>query len=168
MRWSDVGKLLGDVAPVVGGLLGGPAGAAVGSLVSKALGTDNTPDAVAAALQDPANAIKIVQLQENQQLQLATLQQQLEIAQAGTNTAEAASSNLFIAGWRPAVGWSCAVAFCYAFIIAPLSTWVAVLVGHPMPLPTMDLSQMMPVLLGMLGLGGMRTYEKIKGVSSSQ
>lgn len=166
MKWSDVGKLLGDVAPVVGGLLGGPAGAAVGGLVSKALGTDNTPDAVAAAIQDPANALKIVQLQANQELQLATLQQQLELAQAQTNTEEASSRSLFIGGWRPAVGWSCAAAFCYAFIVAPFSTWIATLTGHPVPLPTLDLSQMMPVLLGMLGLGGLRTYEKVRGVST--
>jgi hypothetical protein len=91
--------------------------------------------------------------------QISELQGQLD-----TNKAEAAGNKLFIAGWRPAVGWVCALAFGFTFVFAPLATWVAALAGHPVTFPTLDISQLMPVLLGMLGLGAMRTYEKVQGV----
>jgi hypothetical protein len=91
--------------------------------------------------------------------QIAELQGQLD-----TNKAEAASGNVFVAGWRPAVGWVCAMAFGFTFVFAPLATWAAALSGHPVTFPVLDISQLMPVLLGMLGLGVMRTYEKVQGV----
>jgi hypothetical protein len=74
MNWSDIGKAVGSVAPVVGGLLGGPAGAAVGSLVAGVLGTDKTPDAVNAALAaDPQALAKVQELQINAKVQLQQL-----------------------------------------------------------------------------------------------
>lgn len=74
MIWSDIGALVGKAAPIVGGLLGGPAGAAVGGLVASALGTDSTPDAVAAALQaDPQAMARVVEVQTNAKVQLQQL-----------------------------------------------------------------------------------------------
>lgn len=86
--------------------------------------------------------------------------------QLDTNKAEAANSNLFVAGWRPFVGWVCGTGFGVQFVIGPLGQWLATLAGHPVTFPNLDLGTMMPLLLGMLGLGGMRTAEKIQGVSS--
>lgn len=101
--------------------------------------------------------------QERDQLAavLATLQ-----AQTDTNKAEASSTNVFVAGWRPFVGWICGSGFGVQFVIGPLCEWGSALFGHPIKFPTMDLGTMMPLLLGMLGLGGMRTAEKIQGVPS--
>lgn len=85
--------------------------------------------------------------------------------QLDTNKAEAANQNMFVAGWRPFVGWICGTGFGVQFVFGPLGSWAAQLwTGHPTPFPPMDLGTMMPLLLGMLGLGGMRTVEKVQGV----
>jgi hypothetical protein len=92
---------------------------------------------------------------------LALVQGQLD-----TNKAEASSTNLFVAGWRPFVGWVCGTGFGVQFVIGPLGEWVATMAGHPVHFPQLDLGTLMPLLLGMLGLGGMRTYEKVSGINS--
>ena len=86
--------------------------------------------------------------------------------QFDTNKAEAASPSAFVAGWRPFVGWVCGAGFGIQFVIGPLAEWLSGIAGHPVKVPPMDLGTMMPLLLGMLGLGGMRTTEKINGVNA--
>lgn len=86
-------------------------------------------------------------------------------AQAATNTAEAASASLFVAGWRPAVGWICAGGLAIQYGAAPLLTWLAALLGRPIPFPQLDMAGLMPLLIGMLGIGVMRTWEKGQGVA---
>ena len=83
------------------------------------------------------------------------------------NKIEAASSNVFVAGWRPFIGWVCGSAFAYNWVVLPLITSVAAAFGHPVEgLKPLNFSEMSPVLLGMLGLGGYRTFEKVKQVAS--
>jgi len=98
-------------------------------------------------------------------LELLKLQQSGELTQiAGQmeiNKAEAASSSVFVSGWRPAIGWICGVGFAVQFVIGPLAEWGSALYGHPVKFPQMDTGTMMPLLLGMLGLGGLRTAEKL-------
>jgi hypothetical protein len=98
-------------------------------------------------------------------LELMKLQQNGELAQiAGQmniNKVEAASSSLFVSGWRPSVGWVCSAGFAVQFIIGPLAEWGVALAGHHVKFPQMDTGTMMPLLLGMLGLGGLRTAEKL-------
>ena len=92
--------------------------------------------------------------------------QELAMAQIEVNKAEAASGSIFKGGWRPFIGWVCGFAFAYHFILQPILLFGAVAAGVSLPpLPEFDMSQMMPVLLGMLGLGGLRTYEKKTGVA---
>ena len=92
--------------------------------------------------------------------------QQLAMAQIEVNKAEAASGSIFKGGWRPFIGWVCGFAFAYHFILQPILLFGTAAAGVSLPpLPEFDMSQMMPVLLGMLGLGGLRTYEKKTGVS---
>lgn len=100
--------------------------------------------------------------QEKQEMAgaLMLLQGQMEI-----NKAEAGNSSIFVAGWRPAVGWTCAAAFAFKFVGGPMLVLVANYFGHNVMLPEFDYSEMSTILLGMLGLGGLRTAEKIKGVS---
>lgn len=86
------------------------------------------------------------------------------LAQLEVNAKEAASPHLFVAGWRPAVGWCCAAGFLWASIGQPLVSWLAAAKGWPMP-PTVDNDLLLTVLGGMLGLGALRSYEKAKGVT---
>jgi len=85
--------------------------------------------------------------------------------QLNANTQEASSSSLFVSGWRPSVGWVCSGAFGIQFVVGPIAQWLSTLLGHPVAFPTLDLGTMMPLLLGLLGLGGLRTVEKLNGVA---
>ena len=87
-----------------------------------------------------------------------TAEVRLALAQIKLNTQEAAHRSIFVAGWRPFVGWTCAFALFFSFLIFP---WVGVFGLEVNPL---DLSTMMPVLLGMLGIGGLRSWEKLNGL----
>ena len=92
--------------------------------------------------------------------------QELAMAQIEVNKAEAASGSIFKGGWRPFIGWVCGFAFAYHFILQPILLFGVATAGVSLPpLPEFDMSQMMPVLLGMLGLGGLRTFEKQKGIT---
>ena len=82
-------------------------------------------------------------------------------AQAQVNLAEAQSSNLFVSGWRPAVGWICAASCAYSFIFQPTATWIASAFGASAFFPTLDTNALMTLLFGMLGIAGLRTTEKI-------
>lgn len=89
--------------------------------------------------------------------------QELAKGQLEINKAEAASGSLFKGGWRPAVGWVCAFAFAYHFILQPMIIFVVAVAGVQIPdLPEFDMGTLMPVLMGMLGLGGLRTVEKLQ------
>ena len=87
------------------------------------------------------------------------------LAQLEVNKAEAASNSLFVAGWRPAIGWVCGLAFAWHFVLGPVVTLIlSYTVEVPPQLPEFDMSSLLTVMMGMLGLGGLRTYEKKKGV----
>ena len=103
-------------------------------------------------------------------LELFKLQQSGELTQiAGQleiNKAEASNPNLFVSGWRPAIGWVCAFALFYQYLAKPLGEGIAASLGHPLPtLPGLD-ENLWQLLLGMLGLGGLRTFEKVQGVAA--
>jgi len=85
-------------------------------------------------------------------------------AQIEVNKTEAAHKSLFVSGWRPAVGWTCCLGLAGNFLIIPFSNFVMALAGSDIVIPLIDVSTMMPVLMGMLGLGTMRTVEKINNV----
>ena len=92
--------------------------------------------------------------------------QEALLAQVEINKAEAASGSLFKGGWRPAVGWVCAIAFAYHFILKDLLVFGASLAGYELPdLPEFDMGTLLTVLGGMLGIGSLRTYEKQKGLT---
>ena len=90
---------------------------------------------------------------------------QLVQGQIDINKVEAASPSVFVAGWRPFIGWTCGAAFAYKFVLAPAAAFALTALGHPIELPVLDFTEMSTVLLGMLGIGGLRTLEKIKGVA---
>lgn len=87
--------------------------------------------------------------------------------QTAINAAEAANSSIFVAGWRPWIGWVCGAAFAYKFVLQPLLVFIIVACGVHFDiklLPALDWYELYPVLLGMLGMGGLRTYEKMQGI----
>lgn len=107
---------------------------------------------------DPAQKLKA------QQELMASLQS-WDGQQVSIDVEEARSNSIFVAGWRPFIGWTCGVAFAYKFVAQPLLIFGLVASGSGIDwhtLPTLDATEMTPVLFGMLGLGGMRTFEKIK------
>lgn len=87
------------------------------------------------------------------------------MAQVQVNAAEAKHRSIFVAGWRPFVGWICAVALAYHFVLQPIIVFAAGAAGVFVELPEFDMDSLMTVLLGMLGLGGLRTYEKKAGLT---
>lgn len=119
---------------------------------------------------DPAQkaqaAFQMAQLQ--QQTAFKELDAQIaEIqTQTDTNKVEAANTNMFVAGWRPYIGWICGTGLGWNYIGIGMVNFVSTAIGHPVAVQPADLSEMMPLLMGMLGLGAMRTYEKVNGVNS--
>ncbi len=83
--------------------------------------------------------------------------QELSVAQIKLNTAEA-EGNWFQSSWRPATGWVCVLGFAVNFLISPIAA------GFGVVIPQADTSVMLPVLMGLLGLGGMRSFERAKGI----
>lgn len=88
--------------------------------------------------------------------------------QLDANKAEAASTSWFVAGWRPFVGWVCGFGCAWNWIGLPVATFVMATLGHPLSLRPADISEMMPLLIGMLGLGAYRTAEKIQGAEGNR
>ena len=102
----------------------------------------------------------------------ATLQHEMDmqlhnanLAQIEVNKAEASSSSLFKGGWRPFVGWTCGVALLYHFLLQPIIIFGLSAAGIDFILPEFDMGSLMTILMGMLGVGGLRTYEKKQNLS---
>jgi len=83
-------------------------------------------------------------------------------AQLEVNKVEAASKSLFVAGWRPFIGWTCGLGMFGNFITIPFANFVLALLSYEVVIPLVPLETMMPVLMGMLGLGAMRSFEKTR------
>lgn len=105
---------------------------------------------------DPETEARIEQ--QWMELENAALAQQNKI-----NEIEAQSGNLFVSGWRPTIGWTCGAGLAFEYLIRPLVQWVLNISGSPIVLPGLDLNLMYPLLAALLGLGTMRSVEKIKG-----
>ena len=111
---------------------------------------------------DPAQAAQA-------KLEMFKLQQSGELAQItgqmDINKTEAASASVFVAGARPSVIWVCSIALAFQLVLAPLLTWIAALFGSHIMFPTLDTGTLTSLLMALLGLGGMRTVEKLNGVA---
>lgn len=109
-------------------------------------------------------------------IKLQTIAQEMEIAaleadkaamlgQIEINKLEAQSTDLFRGGWRPAVGWVCVLGLAYHFLIRTIAPWIVDTLGHTVnPMPMIDMGSLLTLLGGLLGLGGFRTFEKVKGI----
>ena len=119
---------------------------------------------------DPAQAasakLELLKMQQTGELAQLAAETDLAKGQLAINQAEAQSASVFVSGWRPALGWVCGAAFAWNWVGLPIARFGMAVWGHPMELASADMSEMLPVLFGMLGLGGMRSWEKAKGVAA--
>jgi len=117
------------------------------------------PDPAAKA----AAQLKMMELQQAGEFKQLEAEMQLALGQLKVNEVEAASPDVFRGGWRPAIGWVCAASLAYQFLLRPLLVWLSPALGLPLGAPELDMGDLMTIALGMLGLGGLRTYERVKG-----
>ena len=111
----------------------------------------------------PEDRHKLLEL--TQEMELAALQGDKEMAamQVELNKVEAASGSIFRGGWRPAVGWVCVLGLFYQFLLRPIVPWCFDVIGYvAKDMPSLDIGSLMTLLAGMLGLGGFRTFEKVR------
>lgn len=106
--------------------------------------------------------LELARMQQDGELKALDADLQVALAQAATNQAEASSACAFRGSWRPATGWVCVAALAYQFLLQPLLAWGSTMAEIPVP-PTLELGDLTMILTGMLGLGGFRTYERVKG-----
>lgn len=132
----------------------------IAELAGKALDRIVPDPAVAAQLK-----VELYKAERDGRLDELKTEAEMAGAQAEVNKVEAGSGLLFVAGWRPAVGWICALAIGFKFIGGPLLFMAGQALGHPIELPQIDTEELWPLLLGMLGLGAFRTVEKVKGAA---
>ena len=122
-------------------------------------------DAIAAGLKVLDKFIPDPEAKAKAETELRASLMQWDQGQMKVNEAEAGNASIFVSGWRPFVGWTCGVAFAYHYVLQPVALFVAALFGKTVVLPAFAMESLLTVLLGLLGLGGMRTYEKFKGVT---
>lgn len=134
----DAGKTVKDISDGVGGLATSLRSAITGELPPKVRGEIEkvATEAEALAMKTQGEVTKI----------------------------EAQSKNLFIAGWRPSIGWICSSGLALHFIVFPLLRWFTTMIGHPVETPQIEAAALISLVMALLGLGGMRSYEKSKGV----
>lgn len=143
--------------PIIGDILGEVFGK-VGDVVSEVVVDKDKRNEIKANLE----RLKLEAIDKSEQRLHEQMLGQMEI-----NKVEAGSSSLFVAGWRPAAGWASVGGLVYATLLEPLCSWAArVLFDYTGPFPEIDPTLLIFVLGGMLGIGAMRSYEKVKGVSS--
>lgn len=118
------------------------------------------PEAKARAQLEMMN---IKQAEEFKKIDAALQEQQM---QADINKQEAASDHIFVAGWRPFIGWVCGLALALQFLIFPLMAWIALFWQVTLTFPELPVEMFYGLLFGMLGIGGMRSWEKSKGVKN--
>lgn len=130
--------------PIVTGIIG-----VVGSIIDKVI-----PDKA------KAEQAKLELALREQEIQAALATKQIEV-----NVEEAKHPSIFVSGARPFILWVCGIAFAYHFVLYPIVKLIMVSSGHDINFPVFDMESLMTVLGGLLGLGTLRTYEKIKGVT---
>lgn len=116
--------------------------------------------------QRDAAKLELLKMQQSGDLAQLTAETSLMIEQIKVNQEEAKHASVFVSGWRPGVGWVCVAACGWNWIGLPITKLALEISGHPINLSPADLTEMLPVLMGMLGLGGLRTIEKLNGRAS--
>jgi hypothetical protein len=106
-----------------------------------------------------------LKLAENE-TELLKLFSEIDKSQIEVNQEEAKSTSLFVSGWRPFIGWVSGIGVAWAFVFKPLADWILAASGSTIITPTLNTGELMSLLLGLLGMGALRSFEKVKGVAS--
>src|SRR3972149_5295208 len=162
---------LKSIAPIIATALGGPLAARALKFRGGKLGTEETPEAIEQAIagMTPADMVRLKELDNQFKLEMARIGIQIDLAQIGVNLEEAKSTNWFVAGGRPAVMWICAGGLLYQAMLEPIARFTATVLFHYDGIfPTLDTALLTTILLGLLGLGAMRTVEKIRDVEGNR
>lgn len=134
------------------------------SLIGKLIG-----DAAASPIQAVGNIIDGLFTSDGEKLDkqavLARIAQAPQLIQSEINKVEAAHRSIFVAGWRPFIGWVCGAAIGWTYLGVPVVGFLAALTGKVIQPPPVDTSILFELVLAMLGLGGLRTFEKVKGAT---
>jgi hypothetical protein len=109
-----------------------------------------------------AAQLELLKLEQSGEFKAIDADLQVMLAQAAINQTEAESPGVFRGGWRPAVGWVCVLGLTWTYLASPLLSWLSTAQGWPVP-PSIDTFDLLIMLGGMLGFGGMRSFERIKG-----
>lgn len=113
-------------------------------------------------IKDPVEMAKL-------EIQMQQIEQAIAKGQIQVNTEEAKHSAIFVAGWRPFIGWVCGSALAFHYIVSPLILWLCLIAGIIIPQPpVLDIASLMTLLGGLLGLGGLRTFEKTKKIERNK
>lgn len=116
------------------------------------------------ASQKEAAKLKVLEMAQTGELAALDADVKMALGQMEINKAEA-TTDLYRGGWRPGVGWTCVAGLVYQFLLMPILPWIATVAGWNVPpLPAIDNETLMVLLTGMLGLGGLRSFEKVKGI----
>ena len=166
MSWTDA-------LPAIGTFLGGPAGALAGAgvqwLAEKLGASEQTVDGIKQTLAGMTAADLLAAKKLDIEFQMFCLDNniKLQLAQIAVNEQEAKSASVFVSAWRPFIGWICGTALAYVAILEPVLRFAAVVwFDYKGIFPTIDTEITMQVLMGLLGLGAMRSFDKSKGVAS--
>lgn len=122
-------------------------------------------DAIAAGLQVLNKFVPDPEARAKAESALRDSLQAWDKAQTDVNAVEATSNNVFVSGWRPFIGWTCGLALAYQFVVAPIVFWLAMSFGFLIEAPPKLDDTLWQLVFAMLGMGGLRTFEKIKGVA---
>lgn len=163
MAWTDA-------LPAIGSFLGGPAGGLVGSgiewLAEKFGASDKTVEGIKQTLagMKPEDLLEAKKIDIEFQKFCLDNNIKLQLAQIAVNQEEAKSASFFVAGWRPFIGWVCGVSLAYVSLVEPIARFLAtVLFKYAGTFPVIDTTLTMQILLGLLGLGAMRSFDKKNG-----
>ena len=115
--------------------------------------------------QRDAAKLELLKMQQSGELAQLTADTSLMLEQIKVNAIEAQNPSLLVSGWRPMIGWVCGTACAWNWIGLPIVKLGLTAAGYPIELVSANLTEMLPILMGMLGLGALRTTEKIKGVA---
>ena len=123
-------------------------------------------DAIAAALKVLDKFVPDPQAKAKAEGELRSSPQAWDKGQTDVNAVEAANTNLFVSGWRPFIGWVCGIALAYQYVAAPLLMWIASSLHIALSAPPKLDGTLWELVFALLGMGGLRTFEKVKGVAS--
>ena len=122
-------------------------------------------DAIAAALKILDKFVPDPQARQTAESELRSSLQLWDKGQTDVNAVEAANPTVFVSGWRPVIGWVCGLALAYQYVAAPILMWLAATLGIPLASPPKLDDTLWQLVFAMLGIGGLRTFEKLKGVA---